>query len=179
MEWLVDLLGVGASAASGGIFGFLGGIGSTIAKYFQENQRQNWKREEWKYELELLKMQREEAELEREHDLAIVAQEGSFTALNTSLASEGRMTASPWANNVRTLFRPFLTLILCSISALVFYEIMIAIQEGQGMFASLFTNEEMRDLIRYMVYTIFFAASTAALWWFAERSFAPPGLKNR
>ena len=74
MEWLGELIGTGASVASGGLFGLLGSVVGVFAKYKQEQQRQAWEEKQQKYELELLNMQMKQRAQETEHELAIVAQ---------------------------------------------------------------------------------------------------------
>ena len=49
---------------------------------------------------------------------------------------------------------------------------------GAGVVASA-KEAEIKDLLRYMIYSLFFATTTAITWWFGDRAFAPPGMKNR
>lgn len=49
---------------------------------------------------------------------------------------------------------------------------------GQGV-ATVLDAAEVKDLLRYIVYSVVFTACTAGMWWFADRALAPPGLKNR
>jgi hypothetical protein len=42
-----------------------------------------------------------------------------------------------------------------------------------------FTPEQAKELLVYDVKSLVFSASTAVVWWFGDRAFAPPGMKNR
>lgn len=159
--------------ASGGMFGLLGGIVGAFSKALQEKQRQNFQREQWAYEENLLRLHMEAKMEETEQELAIVTQEGSWTALDASLRSAAMIQASPWANNIRSLFRPFLTIVLVGLAAWMFDSLIGQMAEGNGLLIEYFSLEELSGLVRYMVQTIFFTASTAALWWFAERALTP------
>jgi len=172
MEWLGDLLGTGASVASGGLFGLLGSVVGVFAKYKQEKQRQEWEVKQQKYELELLNMQMKQRAQETEHELAIVAQEGSWEGMTSSqqMAMSGGET-SIWVNNIKSLFRPFLTLVLWILSLYLFYSL--------ADDSKMLSQPEIDELMKYMVYSIYFSASTATVWWFGDRALAPPGLKNR
>jgi len=172
MEWLGELLGTGASVASGGLFGLLGSVVSVFAKYKQEKQRQEWELKQQAYELELLNMQMKQRAQETEHELAIVAQEGSWQGMSSSqqMAMSGGET-SIWVNNIKSLFRPFLTLTLWVLSLYLFYSL--------ADDSKMLSQPEIDELMKYMVYSIYFSASTATVWWFGDRALAPPGLKNR
>lgn len=172
MEWLGDLLGTGASVASGGLFGLLGSVVGVFAKTYQEKQRQEWETKQQAYELQLLDMQMKQRAQETEHELAIVAQEGSWQGMVSSqeMASSGGETHM-WVNDVKSLFRPVLTLTLWIISLYLF----TSLADDSKMLS----QPEVDELMKYMVYSIFFSASTATVWWFGDRALAPPGLKNR
>ena len=172
MEWLGDLLGTGATVASGGLFGLLGSVVGVFAKYKQEKQRQEWELQQQQYEMKLLEMQMKQRTQETEHELAIIAQEGSWQGMKSS--QEFAMSSgetSIWVNNLKSLFRPFLTLVLWILSLYLFYSL--------ADDSKMLSPEEVDELMRYMVYSIYFSASTATVWWFGDRALAPPGLKNR
>ena len=173
MEWLGELIGTGASVASGGgLFGLLGSVVGAFAKYKQEQQRQAWEEKQQQYELQLLDMQMKQRAQETEHELAIVAQEGSWAGMKSSqeLAMSHGET-SVWVNNLKSLFRPFLTLTLWIISLYLLWSL-----ADDNKYLS---QMEVEELMKYMVYSIYFSASTATVWWFGDRALAPPGLKNR
>tara|TARA_R110000850_G_scaffold93465_7_gene197723 strand:- start:5004 stop:5522 length:519 start_codon:yes stop_codon:yes gene_type:complete len=172
MEWLGDLLGTGASVASGGLFGLLGSVVGVFAKTYQEKQRQEWETKQQAYELQLLDMQMKQRAQETEHELAIVAQEGSWQGMSSSqeMAMSGGETHM-WVNDIKSLFRPALTLTLWIISLYLFTSL--------ANDSKMLSQPEVDELMKYMVYSIFFSASTATVWWFGDRALAPPGLKNR
>lgn len=172
MEWLGDLLGTGASVASGGLFGLLGSVVGVFAKTYQEKQRQEWETKQQAYELQLLDMQMKQRAHETEHELAIVAQEGSWEGMRSSqqfAMSNGE--THMWVNDIKSLFRPVLTLVLWILSLYLFYSL--------ADDSKMLSQPEVDELMKYMVYSIFFSASTATVWWFGDRALAPPGLKNR
>ena len=88
MGFLAEIFGIGASVASGGLFGLLGSIVGAGSKYLQEKQRQAWQRQKWAYETELLKLQMEAKALETERELAIVSQQGAWDGLTWSTDAE-------------------------------------------------------------------------------------------
>ena len=173
MEW-ADIISGAVSVGSGGVFGLIGsGIGA-ISKYFQEKQRQNWKLKEWDHEKDLLKMQMEAQKVETELEMAISAQEGSYNGLSASIEAETALKSNhPAVNGIRSLFRPFVTVMIWVLATWVFYEVV------KGSLKVWFDQVEIKDIIQYMVYTIFFCASTALMWWFGDRALMPPWLKNK
>ena len=173
MEWS-DLISSGLSVASGGIFGLLGSVIGVGAKYLQEKQRQKWEKAKWDQEARLLKMQMEAKQIETEQELAIVAQQGSWSGLQASMEHDaGLQSGIPVVAGIRSLFRPFLTTVLWVLAAWVFYKIIT------GGLQAWMSRQETADLIRYMVYTTFFSASTATAWWFGDRALTPPGQKAK
>jgi len=178
MEFISELMGVGLSAASGGIFGLFGAVVGQVSKYFQEKQRQAFQREKWNYELDLQKLQMAAAAAETEQEIALANTAGSWAGMQASIQAESVLRASPWANNIRSLFRPFLTLLLLGLVAWIFRTLLVEINSGTGILASLFNDDEMRGMLRYIVQSITFSAATAALWWFAERALTPSWAKK-
>ena len=77
---------------------------------------------------------------------------------------------------VRALFRPILTMALWGLSIFVFRQIVSAFGGEANVLAQVFTNAEINEIMKYMVYTVFFCASTATTWWFGDRAFTPPGM---
>lgn len=171
MEWLGNLLGIGATAASGGLFGVLGSVLGNVSKYFYRKQEQQWQREKWAQENKLQELQMKAGALETEQELAIESQKGSWRGLVAS-----HQVVDPpsykWVAAIKSLFRPFITLVLWVLAAWVFHQVVTTLRD-------LFSALEFKELVTYMVYSVFFAATTAAMWWFADRALAPPGLKNR
>lgn len=181
MEFLGDIAGGLLSGASGGIFGLLGSVVGGWFKLQHVKEEREKIKEERAYKLELMEKKMAVAAAETENELKIVAQTGSWQAMDaTHRADAAAMKNAPsWAAGVRALFRPILTISLIGLSAAMFILILNAFQDGQGLMATLFSAEQQMELLRYMIYTIFFAASSSAMWWYGERSFAPPGMKNR
>ncbi len=171
---VLEILGMGASVASGGIFGVIGSVIGTAGKYFQERQKQSFKEKEWEYETKMLKLQMDAKAQETEQEIALVAQEGSWSGLRASHEAAAKIGPThKWVNDVKSLFRPFLTISLWIISGWIFWQI------GKGGLNEWFAEGESDELIKYMVYTVFFSASTATMWWFGDRALAPPHLKHR
>jgi hypothetical protein len=171
---LGDIVNVGASVASGGVFGLVGSIIGSASKYFFNKQEQAFQREKWDHETLLLKLQAEAQAAETEQEIALAAQQGSWSGLAESYKAEAAIgTTHVWVNDIRALFRPFLTVTLWVLSGWIFYQI------GQEKFSAWLQEGESESLVRYMVYTAFFSASTATAWWFGDRALSPPQYKNR
>lgn len=162
MEILGTILGTAGTVASGGILGLFGGIVGGIFKFFKARQEHQFKRDEWAHELALQELENARSREEDEHELAIVAQEGSWGSLKTSLERQASVGESyRWVNAIKDLFRPFLT---------------------AGLFVMtwfIFVDTIDLELRKYIIYSVVFTASTAGMWWFADRALAPPGTKNR
>ena len=180
MDW-VNVLGLGASAASGGVFGLLGSVFGSVFKFFKAKQEMEFEQLRWAHEDKLLELQMEGRRIETEHELAIVAQQGSWSALKESMS---QLTAAGesyrWVNAVKDMFRPFITTLLLVIAYVIFYDLMQMFNADQhSTLGSVFTPAQAVEIITYIVYSMIFAATTALTWWFADRAFAPPGMKNR
>lgn len=174
METLVDFLGIGASVASGGLFGLVGSLVGVGTKYLQERQRQAWEEKKWAYETQLLKLEMEARMQETEHELALASQKGAWKGLEVSHAAEaGINRVDTWVNNLRALFRPLLTLSLWLVASIFFFAIL------SGHLSAWMDAVQLTELVSYMVLTVFFSASTATVWWFGDRALMPPGAKNR
>lgn len=174
MDGLGDIVGVLGSAASGGVFGLFGSLLGVGAKWLQRREDRKARREEHAHEERLLELEIKRQSQTDEHELALVASQGSWQGLKASVEAEGALQgAGKTTNNMRALFRPFLTVLLWVLAGWVFYHI------TSGGLREWLTDVEVVDLIRYMVYTVFFSAATATAWWFGDRAFAPPGYKNR
>lgn len=168
-----DLFNIGASVASGGVLGLVGSVIGAVGKYFFTRQEQAFEQEKWEYESRLLELQLKAKTIETEREAALVAQQGSWDGLAESykaVAAIGQTHA--WVNDFRALFRPLLTLVLWTIAGWVFYEI------GKDQFDEWLQADQEAALVQYMVYTVFFSASTATMWWFGDRALSPPTLKK-
>jgi hypothetical protein len=174
MDFLSNFMGGMASVASGGIFGLLGSIIGVGAKYFQEKQRQSWQQKKWLHETKLLELQMQARATETEQELAIVSQEGAWAGLRESHRTEQSIkNVHVWVNDIRALFRPVLTIFLWVIAAWIFWLVV------GGSLIEWLKEVDIKDILRYMIFSVFFSASTATVWWFGDRALSPPGHKNR
>lgn len=167
MEWLEGItttLGTIATVGSGGIFGLLGAGVGALSKYMQEKSLREWEKEKHKMKMDEIRVKME-----------VASQEGSWDGLKTSWEAERDISphVHTWVNDIRALFRPVYTLAILIVAAWVFARIL------DGWLKDYLTAEDVRDLVRYMVYTIYFTAATAGTWWFAERGLVPSFMKNR
>jgi uncharacterized membrane protein len=171
---LGDLFNVGASVASGGVFGLVGSVIGSVGKYFHARQQQAFEKEKWAHETALLELQMKTRAAETEQEIALAAQQGSWQGLSESykaLATIGK--THTWVNDVRALFRPLLTLTLWAISGWFFFQI------GHDGFSQWLETGDIDTIVRYMIYTAFFSASTSTAWWFGDRALSPPKDKHR
>jgi len=154
MDILGDILGTGASAVSGGLFGLVGNVATKVFGYFEAKQEFTQKQAEWAHELDLQKLQMQAKAQETEQEVQIAESQGSWSGLAASLTAEGAMGASyPWVNAIRSLTRPALTLGLSTFLACAFF----AMPAG--------------DIDRaYVCDSLVFAAVTAIVWWFGDRA---------
>lgn len=154
MSILGDILGLGASAASGGLFGLLGNVTTKVLGYFEAEQQFKQKQAEWGHETDLLKLQMQAKAAETESEIALAGASGSWSGLTASLGAETSIGATyPWVNAVRALVRPVLTLGLAAFLCAAFF----AMAPG--------------DIDRaYVADSLVFAAVTAIVWWFGDRA---------
>lgn len=164
---------VGGSGA-GAVFGLFGSAIGQVSKYFQRKQEQKFQREKWGHAVALQELNMKAKKQETEQELAIVSQQGAWSGLASSIQADAAVApASSWATDIKVLFRPALTVGLWVLAWLVFNEILT------GSLRQWMTDAEIKDIIKYMVYTVFFSASTAGVWWFGDRALTPPEFKNR
>ena len=176
MGVIMDILGLGASVASGGLFGLIGSIIGVGAKYFQEKQRQAWEEKKWAQEQAMFELNMQAKAAETEQELAIVSQEGSWRGLEASHeAAASVKNVHTFVNDIRALFRPALTIMLWVISAWIFSKIV------SGSVDAWLTGKspQIVSLVEYMVFSTYFATGTATVWWFGDRALTPASMKNR
>lgn len=175
MEWL-DLLGLGASAASGGLFGVLGAAFGAWMKLKERKQKAIEQKDQREHEIRLIELQKE-----------LNSQDGAWQNLRTSIEAERELvkatTNLPIVQAIKSLFRPFLTLFLWLAVGVEMHLVLTGvlseyIQSAQDQ-SKLFSLEEMTNLVRYIVYSTVFSATTATTWWFGERALSLPEMKNR
>ena len=146
-----DIIGIAASAASGGLFGLAGTALGRIASFFERRQTHAHERARWAPEGELLELQMQASAQETEAEIALAETAGSWRGLSASMAAEAAIGSSyAWVNAVRGLTRPFLTLLLWLIAGVIWFG-----ADAAG-----------RDAITE---TATFAATAATLWWFGDR----------
>ena len=149
-----SVLGVGASALSGGLFGLLGNVASKVIGLYEAKQVFAQKKEEWTHEERLLDMQVKAKAAETEQELAVTASSGSWSGLGESLKAETAIGATyPWVNAVRALVRPALTLGLGTFLCAAFFAMAPGDADRAGVADSLL-----------------FAAVTSIVWWFGDRA---------
>lgn len=152
---MADILGLTASAASGGLFGLLGTVLGRISGYVERRQALHHERAKWGHEVELLKLQQAAARQETEAELSLEETRGSWRGLEASMRADAEMATSyRWVSAVRGLTRPALTLILWLIAALIWFG---ADADGRSS----------------IIETATFAATAATLWWFGDRGPRP------
>jgi len=181
MEWLDGLINIGASVASGGLFGLVGSLIGVGAKWLQERQRQAWEAKKWDHETTMLRLQMDAHAQETEQELAIVSQRGAWEGLAASQQADAAISANvhTWVNDVRALFRPVLTTGLVVLVYMIFRDLLAALGAERSMLGAVLAESEVQEILRYVIYSVAFSASTAVVWWFGDRAFAPPSMKGR
>lgn len=182
MDWAGLAMGLAGSAASGGILGLVGSLFGGGLKFLQSWQQQKFEKDKWVHELALLEMEIKRNRIEDEHELAIVSQQGAWKGIETSLQADASLAASDtyrWSKAVKELYRPFLTSALFVMVWFIFSDLLAIFRGDDSTLLIVFTRAEAKNLLTYIVQSVVFTASTAGVWWFGDRAFAPPGYKNR
>lgn len=99
-----------STLASGGLGGIVGGVGGILQKVWSQKLEAELKVQEWSH-IERMHYLQEAADRRRDsHALDISNAQGSWTALDSSIQAEAKITGtSTWVNNFRALVRPMLT----------------------------------------------------------------------
>jgi hypothetical protein len=182
MDWAGLAMGLAGSAASGGILGLFGSLIGGGLKFLQTRQQQKFEKEKWTHELALLELEMKRSVAEDEHELALISQQGAWKGVETSLNADAALASSDtyrWSKAVKELYRPFLTSALFIMVWLIFADLMDIFRGSESVLATAFSKAEAKSLLTYIVQSVVFTATTAGVWWFGDRAFAPPGLKNR
>ena len=181
MEWLTDLLGIGATAASGGALGLVGAVAGKVGQIFQARQERKNKELDYAHELKLLEMQHAQASREDLHEVEMLETQGSYSGLEASIDAEAQTrTVSNWVNNIRSLTRPVLTFGLVGVVTWMFIVLMDAIQTGtDNALVALLGQAAVIEILTYIIYSVVFSATTAIVWWFGDRALTPPGQRSR
>ena len=139
------------SAAGGGLLGIFGSVANRVIGIWEAREERENMRVEHAHELRLVEEQRESARVETEMELARVQTEGSYEGLAESLRHDSSMDdVSPWVNNIRALVRPSLT--------------------GTSLIAMIVMAFSLSDMRLELVEAVTFVGTTAAVWWFGDRS---------
>ena len=169
MDLIGDLLGTLGNAASGGLFGLVGSLIGVGAKFVQERQRQSWEMQKWAHEESLLRLEMERGAQETEQELLITSEKAAADIKARSY--DMGMVSGPvhtWVNDVRALFRPWLTVFLWVIVGVIMWLLI-----GGGL-SGIIDAQDAIALIDYTVRSAVFAASAATVWWFGDRAMQPP-----
>ncbi|MBW2621288.1 MAG: hypothetical protein JRD68_00150 [Deltaproteobacteria bacterium] len=155
---MLSLLGGLLTAGSGGLFGILGSIATTFLK--QRGEQKEFERD----------MKRQEMQIK------VAAEKGSWDGLQSSqqMAAEVSKNSNRWSNDVKNLFRPFITTLVIGLNFYVFLKLL----DMDSTIAKLFGPAEIVSMLKYYVNSMIFAGSAALMWWFGDRAQKPPGLRN-
>jgi uncharacterized membrane protein YraQ (UPF0718 family) len=151
-----------------------GSVVGVVGKYFQEKQRQKWEVKKHDMEVEMQRLQMEARAEETEQEIQLASAQGAWQGLQESYGLNiAKGEVSQWVNNVRSLFRPFLTIMLWIVAIVVIWLLV------SGLIAGYIKEDTVAELIEYSVRSLIFAASTATVWWFGDRALSPPNAKHR
>lgn len=143
--------------AGGGLTGVISGAIGAFAKHKELKLQLEHRRYEMSYEI---KMQREQNEADQalaEQDLLIEKERGADAAFRSAIEAEAslsRTNTSRWVNDIRALFRPFLTMVLWILSSVVWFSLPVTATATQMM----------------MVQAVIQNASAATGFWFGSRA---------
>lgn len=172
---LLDILGAGASVASGGIFGIIGAAFGAWNKAKEKALELKERMADRQHEKDMFRLNMEGK-----------SQDGSWTALETSLRAEASTNVATnyrWVSAIKALFRPFITTALWGMVALEMYMLQSGVLTKFLSTAidsqALFDPTEIVSIAKYIIYSTVFSATTATTWWFGERSLTLPEFKNR
>ena len=150
---------------------------------WQKHQDREWEKEKFEMDLKARELEMKAKLQETEMEIELASAQGAWRGLDTSIEHDKALVSSSggFANTIKSIFRPFLTTLLVCVSAWVFYLIWQAFSQGKidSIWLVLFTEAELKDIMKYMVYSLYFASTTSVVWWFGDRAFSPPGMKNR
>lgn len=179
MDILSGILDLFTGGVAGGILGLVGSWLAAREKRAQLREERAFEEKKWKYDLDLQQLNMQARAQETEQELAIVSQEGAWTGLERSTQHDTMLIehSSSWVNNIRSLYRPILTSVLQAGCIWIIW--LIATGNETATQILIAPANPVADLLRYAVYSWVFAAQTSTVWWFGDRAFAPPGMKNR
>jgi hypothetical protein len=152
-------MGLLATILGGPIMGLLGSITSAFFKEREAKAAVEAKKVDQAHELALLTKQAEIRGKEMENELAIAQADAVAKQVTASYAhdSAGAGKSYAWAEAVKTLFRPFITLILVLLSAGVYFT-----------FDPLTMG--LNPIQEHIIASVLFLTEVAVTWWFADRA---------
>jgi hypothetical protein len=171
---VADILDLVGSAASGGIVGVFGSIiGRGLNIWESKEKRKDrllemaHEEKAWTHEGQLLSLQSQLKQQETEQTIKATEIQGSWAALAASQEAESSIGDSyRWVNAVRGLTRPGITLLLWLIVIVV-----MMWMRGEAMrLADATLQDKYLTMIKGLVDSIIFAATTATVWWFGDRA---------
>lgn len=148
----------------GGLLGLVGVGLSSVSKYFTAKQEMENAKLNHAHELLLQEMQMKAAKEESERELDLAMEMSRAETIGASIQADAEATAgsAQWVQNIKALFRPFLTLFLFAASIYLL----------KSDFGDALSPAAKAEMIRYGVDSFVFASSTAGTWWFGDRSLA-------
>jgi hypothetical protein len=161
-----------SSLLSGGATGIIGSVVTNVADYFEKKRDQS-------HEIRLRELDIQEMEKEYEYRSEITAQETQAAAQQTSYDHDARSYSSGvqvksfwlkaplvWADVIRALIRPILTLGLVFLVYLIFQKAQAVLQESD---LQALDPESALAIYSTIIDMILYMASTAVTWWFGTR----------
>jgi len=186
MEWLTSALGIGSAGIAGGLFGIIGGVFNRLFDWLVVKERIKQDKIRYDHELAVIRIEtdrdvviaRETANAQRE-----VAESQalgkSYEADKATFFGASMLDGLPkWARAivaiamaavdfVRGITRPALTIYLCALTTMLYFEIQGVILAGGGEPIS---REQAYVLIVNIIETVMFLTTMAVGWWFATRA---------
>jgi len=161
----LDIAGTVLSVGSGGITGL---IASGFSAWFKSREKKADR--EW----ELVVMEKQTS-----LNINLADSQGRWEGLAASIQADASTNKNihKIVSDIKALFRPALTIGLWVMAAWIFKELLTPGTSEDSQLAGVLSGSELKDLIRYMVYTTFFTAATSASWWFGDRALTLPELK--
>jgi hypothetical protein len=136
------------SLFGGGVTGLFGTLVGRVASIFEKKQERAFILEKYQLDAKL-------RSIETEKQLELTYLNTSQKSLQASYKHDSSIIVkSEWINNIRALVRPVLTLLLWLLVAAIFFNLE-AVDDEKGL----------------IVETVIYAATTATVWWFGDRSY--------
>lgn len=150
-----------SSLFSGAGFGTVfGTIAGAVSKYFTARLRLKAQKEQWHHIRVMSRLQNDQDRFMAEQQLLQLEEIGRSTAFDSAIEAEGALSfsnASPWASNIRTVTRPFLTLLLWVMTG------------ASAIVVIINPSTQASTLAVYIVHVIGEAAGAATGFWFGQR----------